>query len=257
MLKLRYPWIYSKSLSLQRLVYLGIPIRVRSEKVKMNVNDGQDGENQGGNSLPDSLRWLQWARELQALAQTGYHYAENDYQRERFLRLSEIATEIFCNYSQCAFEPLVQAFQAQVGYATPKVDVRGAVFKEGKLLLVRERADDGWTMPGGWADVGDVPSHAVEREVWEESGFRVRARRVIGVYDANRTGPLEVFHAFKIVFLCELISGEARPSNETTEVRFFASDEIPERLSGERTKARHIGDAFAAYADSSRPTVFD
>ncbi len=223
----------------------------------MDASHGQGMDVPKDKGLSDSLRWLSWAREIQALAQTGYHYAENDYQRERFIRLSQIATEIVCNYSKCSFQPLYQIFRSQTGYATPKVDVRGAVFKEGKLLLVRERADGGWTMPGGWADVGDVPSQAVEREVWEESGFHVRANRIIGVYDANRTGPLEVFHAFKIVFLCELMGGEPHPSNETTEVNFFALEEIPEHLSGERTKARHILDAFAALADTNRPTVFD
>jgi ADP-ribose pyrophosphatase YjhB (NUDIX family) len=206
---------------------------------------------------PDPHRWLHWAREIQALSQTGYHYAENDYQRERYHRLSDIAAEIMSVYSGLELESLADLFHLQSGYATPRVDVRGAVFENGRLLMVRERMDNGWTMPGGWADVGDVPSHAAEREVFEEAGFRVQARKVIGVYDANRTGPLEIFHAFKVVFLCDLLDGEARTSQETSEVAFFGEDEIPAPLSGERTKARHIGDAFAAYKDPDRPTQFD
>jgi ADP-ribose pyrophosphatase YjhB (NUDIX family) len=206
---------------------------------------------------PDPHRWLHWAREIQALSQTGYHYAENDYQRERYQRLTDIAAEIISSYAGLELEPLTSLFQRQAGYATPRVDVRGAVFDRGRLLMVRERMDNGWTMPGGWADVGDVPSEAAEREVYEEAGFRVRARKVIGVYDANRTGPLEIFHAFKVVFLCDLLDGEARTSSETSEVAFFGPDEIPQPLSGERTKARHITDAFAAYHDSERPTQFD
>lgn len=202
-------------------------------------------------------RWLEWAREIQALSQTGYHYSENDYQRERYRRLMEIAAEITSEYSGLAYPSLLQAFRAQIGYATPRVDVRGAVFDHGKLLLVRERQDGGWTMPGGWADVGDVPSQAAEREVWEEAGFRVRAQRVIGVYDANRVGPLELFHAFKIIFLCELLGGQATPSNETSEVAFFGHDEIPVGLSGERTRTRHIEDAFKALDDPLAPAVFD
>lgn len=202
-------------------------------------------------------RWLEWAREIQALAQTGYHYAENNYQRERYHRLMEIAAEIISAHTDLEYAHLTDVFQAQTGYATPRVDVRGAVFMDGKLLLVRERADNGWTMPGGWADVGDVPSQAAEREVWEEAGFHVKARQVIGVYDANRVGPLELFHAFKIVFLCDLIDGEARPSIETSQVAFFGPDEIPDALSGERTKPRQIQDAFAVMSDSHRPTVFD
>jgi ADP-ribose pyrophosphatase YjhB (NUDIX family) len=202
-------------------------------------------------------RWLDWAREIQALSQTGMHYAENDYQRERNHRLTEIAAEIVFAHTGLEVSGVVEAFQAQKGYATPKVDVRGAVFKDGKLLLVLERQDNGWTMPGGWADVGDIPSQAAEREVWEEAGFRVKARKLIGVYDANRVGPLELFHAFKLVFLCDLIEGEARPSNETSEVAFFRRDEIPGVLSGERTRPRHIQDAYAALDNPSVPTVFD
>jgi ADP-ribose pyrophosphatase YjhB (NUDIX family) len=202
-------------------------------------------------------RWLEWAREIQALAQTGYHYSENDYQRQRYERLMEIAAEIVSEHSSLGYAPVLDIFRTQIGYATPRVDVRGAVFQDGKLLLVKERADGGWTMPGGWADVGDVPSQAAEREVWEEAGFHVRARKLVGVYDANRNGPLELFHAFKLVFLCDLIDGEARPSDETSEVAFFSSQEIPQKLSGARTSQRHIQDAFDSLADPSLPTIFD
>lgn len=206
---------------------------------------------------PSVPRWLEWAREIQALSQTGYHYAENDYNRQRYQRLTQIAAEIISECSELEYAPLLEAFHAQIGYATPRVDVRAAVFRDGKLLLVRERQDGGWTMPGGWADVGDVPSEAAEREAWEEAGFHVKARRVIGVYDANRVGPLELFHAFKIVFLCDLIDGEARPSSETSEVAFFARDEIPAHLSQNRTHVRHIEDAFRMYEHPDLPTIFD
>ena len=201
-------------------------------------------------------QWLNWAREIQAISQTGLHFAENEYQRERFQRLSEISAEIIGTYTNLNAEYLLKIFDNQIGYATPRIDVRGAAFQHGNLLLVRERVDGGWTMPGGWADVGDNPSIAVEREVLEEAGFVVDARKVIGVYDANRTGPLEVFHAFKIVFLCEILSGEPRPSYETSEVAFFSRNEIPEVLSGERTKQRHIQDAFVALSGDC-PTIFD
>lgn len=209
-------------------------------------------------SLHDNTpRWLEWAREIQALAQTGYHYAENEYQRDRNQRLMDIAAEMISVHCDLEFASLVDVFHAQIGYATPRIDVRGAVFQEGKLLLVRERQDGGWTLPGGWADVGDLPSRAAEREVYEEAGYRVKARRIIGVYDANRVGPLELFHAFKIVFLCDLIDGQARPSNETSAVVFFSQSEIPEQLSGERTQPRHILDAFRSMNDRSLPAVFD
>jgi ADP-ribose pyrophosphatase YjhB (NUDIX family) len=200
---------------------------------------------------------LQWAREIQALAQTGYEYAGDEFQKDRCRRLLEIAAEMVSENSDLKFISIAEAFKEQLGYATPKVDVRAAVFDQGKLLLVREVEDGGWTMPGGWADVGDVPSEAAEREAWEETGFRVKARKVIGVYDANRIAPLQLFHAFKVVFLCDLLGGEARPSRETSEVGFFSREEIPPQLSGERTRARHIEDAFAALQDPSIPAVFD
>ena len=221
--------------------------------------DSSEGSSQGAPIEQDSRlpRWLEWAREIQALAQTGHHFSSDNYNRERYARLAEIAAEIISDHSQLEFQPLVEAFHAQIGYATPRVDVRGAVFQHGKLLMVRERADGGWTMPGGWADVGDVPSQAAEREVLEEAGLQVKATKVIGLYDANRVEPLEVFHAFKIVFLCELTGGEPHTSEETSEVAYFGQDEIPTLLSGERTRPRHIYDAFAAYHNPGLPTVFD
>jgi ADP-ribose pyrophosphatase YjhB (NUDIX family) len=204
-----------------------------------------------------ATRWLDWAREIQALAQTGRHFSTNHHQSKRYSRLLEIVAEIVGEHSQLPAETVVRVFEAQTGYATPRVDVRAAVFRDRKLLLVREKADGGWTMPGGWADVGDVPSQAAEREAFEESGFEVRARKVIGVYDANRCEPLELFHAFKIVFLCDLLGGVPTPSDETSEVAFFGRDEIPSELSGERTRPRHLRDAFAAFADPATPTLFD
>jgi len=202
-------------------------------------------------------RWLEWAREIQALAQTGRQYAENHWQVERNERLMEIAAEIVSEHSTLPVDFSVQDFKSQTGYATLKVDVRGAAFRDGKLLLVKETSDNGWTMPGGWADVGDSPVSAVEREVWEESGFQVKARRLIGAYDANRVEPLELYHALKLVFLCEIVGGLAATSDETSAVEFFAEDDVPQTLSGERTRPRHIRDAFAAVADDTQVTVIE
>jgi ADP-ribose pyrophosphatase YjhB (NUDIX family) len=202
-------------------------------------------------------RFLEWAREIEALAQTEHHYAYDDFQRERCRRLTAIAAEMISEHTGIASAALAMAFDSQFGYATPKIDVRAAVFRERDLLLVRERSDGGWTMPGGWVDVGDTPSGAAEREAWEEAGFRVKARRIVGVYDANRFPQFDVFHAFKIVFLCDLIDGEARISSETSEVAFFGWDRIPGTFSGTRTAARHIQDAFVALDDPARPSVFD
>jgi ADP-ribose pyrophosphatase YjhB (NUDIX family) len=205
----------------------------------------------------DVPRWLEWAREIQALSQTGLTYTENEYQTQRYQRLMEIAAEIVENHTQLTKEPLLQNFLAQPGYATVKVDVRGAVIRDGRILLVQERADGSWCMPGGWADVGEMPSEMVAREVWEESGFQVAVRKLIGVYDANRSGiPMRFYHAYKIVFLCDILSGQARPSNETLAVDFFPFDGLPP-LSSERTHPRHVREVYAHVKDPDRPAAFD
>jgi len=202
-------------------------------------------------------QWLAWARTIQSIAQIGDTYAVNEWQHERYQRLMEIAAEIVSEHTQLPVEEISKDFVLQAGYATPKVDVRGAVFRGDKLLLVEEKNGGGWTMPGGWADVGDSPAAGAEREVWEEAGFKVKARRLIGVYDTNRVEPLAYYHAYKLVFLCEIVGGEARVSHETTDVAFFSQEEIPENFAGNRTRPRHVEDAFAAYYDPSKAVVFD
>jgi ADP-ribose pyrophosphatase YjhB (NUDIX family) len=205
----------------------------------------------------EPLRWLEWAREIQALSQTGLTYSETAYHIQRYRRLMEISAEIVEGHTGFSSQSVLENFLAQAGYATPKVDVRGAVIRDGKVLLVQECADERWAMPGGWADVGDKPSEMVVREVWEESGFEVEPRKVLGVYDANRGGrPLELYHAYKIVFLCEIVGGEARTSDETLAVGFFRFDDLPP-LSTERTSERHLAEVLAHLQDDGRPAAFD
>jgi ADP-ribose pyrophosphatase YjhB (NUDIX family) len=202
-------------------------------------------------------RWLKWAREIQAVSQTGLTYASSEYETQRYKRLTEIAAEIVQDHAGLPKERLLQDFSIQAGYATPKVDVRGAVVRDGQILLVQERVDERWCMPGGWADVGDLPSEMVVREVWEESGFHVVPRKVVGVYDANRSGrPLELYHAYKVIFLCNLTGGEARPSDETLDARFFPFDDLPP-LSASRTHERHLAEVEAHLCDPDRPAAFD
>lgn len=202
-------------------------------------------------------RWLAWAREIQALSQTGRTFSETEYDTIRYQRLTEIASEIVHSHTELPIESLRLDFSMQPGYATPKVDVRGAVVRDGKILLVQELVDERWCMPGGWADVGDLPSEMVVREVWEESSFDIVPTKVLGVFDANRDGtPLEFYHAYKIVFLCELIGGQARASNETMAIGFFDFGALPP-LSSSRTHERHLAEVAAHLADSGRPAAFD
>jgi 8-oxo-dGTP pyrophosphatase MutT (NUDIX family) len=204
-----------------------------------------------------NFRWLERAREIQSLAQTGITFAENHFQRQSYNRLLEIASEIVKEHTHLSADDVYDNFKLHKGYATPKIDVRGAVFKDGKLLMIEEKMGGGWTMPGGWAGVGDFPAASAEREVWEETGYEVAAKRIICVYDANRVKPLNFFHAFKIVFLCEIISGSPRTSVETIAVCFFGPEDIPDHFAGERTNARHIRDAFAVLNNPKLPIIFD
>ena len=159
-------------------------------------------------------RWLKWARRLQAISQTGLHYGKDPYDIERFEEVQQIAAEMMAEGADEKFETMLSAFTEQTGCATPKVDVRGAVFRDGKILLVKERVDEGWTLPGGWADVGETPRECVEKEVFEESGFNVQATKLAAVYDRAQhphTPPLP-FDIYKLFFLREIVGGEAKPS---------------------------------------------
>lgn len=201
--------------------------------------------------------WLNWARQIQALAQTGLTYATSQYDRDRYEKLEALAVEIFAAYTGETPAALRELFAVQPGYATPKVDVRAACFRDGRLLMVRERSDGGWCLPGGWADVGDQPAAAAEREVREEAGFECAARKVIGVFDANRGGqPHPAFHAFKIIFQCEITGGRPQPDHEILEVAFFGQDDLPP-LSPNRTTPAQLVECFAHRDDPARPTAFD
>lgn len=203
-------------------------------------------------------KWLDWAREIQALAQASLHFAQNHFEKERAQRLIDLAAEIVAEHGQLTLPEARAAFNAQPGYVTPKVDVRGVVISEGKLVMVREALDGGWTLPGGWADVGETPALAVEREVQEESGLTVRAQTLVGVYDANRVeGELPLYHAYKLVFLCAPLSGQLRASPETSEVGWFPLEDLPKPFSAYRTTPRHIADAIARYNNPERSTEFD
>ncbi len=205
----------------------------------------------------DVPNWLSWAREIQAISQIGLHFSKNHHDEINFSRLKEIAAEMTEAHSNLSFSTAQSIFQEQVGYATVKVDVRGAIVQKGKILLVQERQDGNWCLPGGWADVGEKPSDMVAREVWEESGYEVVPERLVGVYDANRGGdPLAFFHAYKIVFICQIVGGQARPSLETAAVEFFDFDDLP-ILSEPRTSQRHLDDISALLKDPDKPAVFD
>ena len=201
-------------------------------------------------------KWMEWAQEIFSLSQAGLTYSQNEFDIQRYKRLQEITAEMIASRSDLEKEAVLEGFSMQTGYITPKVDVRGAVVHEGKILLVQERMDGRWAMPGGWADLGNTPPSVAEREVWEESGYRVKAEKVVAVLDANRIEPLEFFHAYKLIFLCRLLDGEPRTSYETLAVNFFDPDDLPS-LSLFRTNEDMLREVFAHIQDPLRPTAFD
>ena len=203
-------------------------------------------------------KWLGWARELFSLAQAGLTYSKNEFDLERYKRLQEMSAEIIASRSNLELEPILKSFSMQSGYATPKIDVRGAAIRDGKILMVQERSDGGWTLPGGWADIGETPSAVVKREVREESGFEVQVEKLIAVYDANRFpgASLEFYHAYKLIFLCTITGGSACPSNETIAVDFIDPGHLPQ-LSNYRTSKLMIAEVLAHLSHPTRPATFD
>lgn len=201
--------------------------------------------------------WLELAQKLQSIAQSGLYYSTNEFEIERYKMVMEIAEEMISMKTGFNKEEIHRLFISEAGHSTPKVDFRGVVFKDDKILLVKEKVDGKWTVPGGWADVGFSPSENAEREVFEESGFRVKAKKVLAVYDRNKQGHTPyIFHLYKIFFLCEITGGESKTSFETEDVGFFALDELPE-LSIGRVTRKQIERFFEHYKNPDLPTDFN
>jgi ADP-ribose pyrophosphatase YjhB (NUDIX family) len=202
--------------------------------------------------------WTRWCARLQALAQTGLTFAQDRYDVERYEELRDIAAQMLAAGAQAELPELRRWLQTDTGYATPKVDVRGVVFRDDKILLVRERSDGLWTLPGGWADVGESPAENVVREVREEAGFETRATKLLALFDRSRHPhvPPFPFHVYKLFFRCEITGGVARQSSETSEVKFFSATELPE-LSLTRITPGQIQRMYAHLRDASLPTDFD
>jgi ADP-ribose pyrophosphatase YjhB (NUDIX family) len=203
-------------------------------------------------------KWLKWAKQLQTLSQNGLTYAKDPFDIERYEQIRHIAAEMLVEKADAKIEDVLDLFSREKDYATPKVDVRGAVFKDGRILLVKERSDGKWSLPGGWADVGESPSESVEREVWEESGFQVKAKRLAAVYDRGKHPhkPLMHYHIYKLFFLCEITGGWATTSSETEQVAFFEESDLPE-LSITKILPEQIAKMFDYYRHNELPTYFD
>jgi ADP-ribose pyrophosphatase YjhB (NUDIX family) len=203
-------------------------------------------------------QWLEWTKRLQAIAQNGLTFAHDPYDLERYKAIRQIVAEMLAQGSGLEHAVVLDLLERETGYATPKVDVRGVVFRDDGLLLVRERSDGRWTLPGGWADVCSSPAENVVREVYEESGFATRALKLLAVFDRSKHPhePPFAFHVYKIFVLCTIIGGKETISSETDSVGFFAEPEIPE-LSITRVTPAQIRRMFEHHRNPELPTDFD
>ncbi|KWX85234.1 ADP-ribose pyrophosphatase [Paenibacillus riograndensis] len=202
-------------------------------------------------------KWLTWAKEIQAIAQTGLAYAKDVYDIERYQALRELSVDILADYTFESKEKIRLAFAGEKGYSTPKVDVRGVIFREEKILLVREKLDGHWALPGGWADIGRSPREVAVKEMAEESGFQAEALRLLAVLDKKfHHHPPEPYHVYKMFILCRITGGAAAEGVETSGVAFFAEDELPE-LSEERNTREQLRIMFEYLRNPEKPVILD
>jgi ADP-ribose pyrophosphatase YjhB (NUDIX family) len=202
-------------------------------------------------------QWLRIAREVRAIAQTGLAFNADGFDHQRYQRLRELAALLMAQGSATEHESILELLRQEKGYATPKVDVRGAAFQDGHVLMVREISDGKWTLPGGWADVNQTAGECVVREIAEESGFTARALKLAAVYDYQKRNPSpHIDSIYKMFFICEIVGGAASASNETSEVAFFPRNELPP-LSLGRTTAAQIDRMFEHREQLELPTDFD
>ena len=202
-------------------------------------------------------KWLQWAIELQSLAQAGLTYGKDAYDMERYERIREISADILSNMSDISTETVRNLFCNETGYQTPKLDTRAAIFKDGKILLVREN-NGKWSLPGGWCDVNVSVGENTIKEVKEESGLDVNAVSIIAIQDrAKHNLPLYAYGICKVFVLCTIVGGCFQENIETTGFDYFSDNNLPE-LATEKNNEEQIRMCFDAYrAGDKWKTLFD
>jgi ADP-ribose pyrophosphatase YjhB (NUDIX family) len=203
--------------------------------------------------------WLTWSKRLQGIASTGIHFSRHSYDKERYEEVASIAHEMLASLANVPIsriQGLVSDFAK--GYATPKVDVRGALFREDKILLVKEASDGCWSLPGGFADIGKSASENIEKEIWEEATLKVKAKALYGIrHKAKHDYEPDARDFYKLFFLCQRIDdADPMPGLETSQVNFFGRDELPP-LSKGRTVETDITAAFAFKEDPHALALFD
>lgn len=202
-------------------------------------------------------KWLKWAIEIQSLAQAGLAYTNNVYDIERYERLREISAEIISEKSGLSLEKTKDLFCNETGYQTPKIDTRAAIFKDDKILLVHEN-NGTWSLPGGWCDVLESVKSNTVKEVREETGLDAVAKKIIAVQDRNKHNkPIYAYGVCKIFVLCDVISGKFEKNIETTEIKYFSLEDLPDNLAEEKTNKEQIEMCFKAFKDANWQVQFD
>ena len=201
-------------------------------------------------------KWLEWAIELQSLAQAGLTYGKDIFDRERYARIREISAEMMAYKTDIPIQKVKELFCNETGYQTPKLDTRAAIFQNGKILLVRENSGK-WSLPGGWVDVNVSVKENTIKEVKEEAGLDVTADKVIAIQDRSKHNqPVYAYGVCKIFVLCTIIGGTFKENIETTGFAYFSENELPE-LAAEKNNEEQVRMCFEAYRASNWSTLFD
>ncbi len=204
-----------------------------------------------------SHKWLEWAKKIQSLSQAGLTFSKDIYDRERFEELRLLSAEIMEEYTGLEMHKIKDLFSNETGYQTPKVDVRGVVFQDDKILMVRENFDDKWSIPGGFCDVGLSPSENIVKEVREESGYEVVPMKLLAVLDMNKhPHPPQFFHYYKMFIRCDIIGGIPTTGIETKDINFFSETNLP-NLSTDRNTESQIKTLFELNRNPNAETIFD
>lgn len=200
---------------------------------------------------------IELIKKIQSIAYAGLEYCENDFDRERYEDLKSLSQLLLTELTGTPFEKIEELFSKETGYQTPKVDVRAVVFKENKILMVKEKIDGRWSIPGGWADIGYSPSEIAIKEAKEEAGAEVKPVRLLAIVDKLKHNyPISPFHIYKIFILCELVNDAIASGTETSDVGFFSKDKLPP-LSETRITVEQISMLFHLWENPTEQVVFD
>jgi ADP-ribose pyrophosphatase YjhB (NUDIX family) len=202
-------------------------------------------------------KWLEWASELQAIAQAGLTFSTDNYDRDRYEKIRTLSVEILQEYTDVDQNKIRDLFASETGYQTPKVDIRAVVFKGEQVLLVKEKIDGKWSLPGGWADVNTSVSESAARECIEEAGAIVKPKRIIAIHLANKHNNQQFpYTIYKIFIECELVKYSFAENTETLEAGFFSIDSLP-TLSTNRNTMSQIEMCFESKKHKVFEAVFD